>query len=288
MTDGQRLVAAALAQVGVSEATGRNDGALIEAWQREAELAHPASSPRGYHPGALTGAAWCAIFVKAMARDAGVQIDPMLTHPFTGYICQRADELGGLRPRGLAPVGSLFIKCGVHAGIVVRDRGNGLFDTVEGNSGNAVRQLVRDQSDGWRFVAWPGVGSAAGDAVVMRDSYGFDDLNLRPFLYGGWRTERARRIRREAFLAARPGWWAADVRIDTDSPFAFRAGPPGTYGATWRFGGWGTKALRAEKIEGYSRRVGHENLRIWSKRVPVVQGDDRSGVVTGDSDLSTR
>lgn len=280
MTNGQKVVASALAEVGVAEATGRNDGAKIEAWQRAAEAAYRDEYPVG----GLLGAAWCAIFVRSRFVAAGVPIDPRLVHPYTGYICQRADQLGGLAPRGLAPPGSLFIRCGVHVGIVVRDRGNGLIDTVEGNAGDAVRQLVRSKAD-WRIIVPPGIEDDPTPPVVMRDSFGFDDLRLRPTLYGGWSTPELRDHKMAAFSSAHPGLWTAPVRVDRDAPYAFRAGAAGTYGATWRFGGWTTKARRDELLDAYCARVGHRSVRTWRKRVPVPA--DLGGSATGAGAIST-
>lgn len=277
MASGQRVIAVAERYVGVAEATGRNDGPQIETWQRAAE------DSLGLPRGTYRGAPWCAIFVRAVYAEAGVPLDSMLGHPFTGFICQRADAMGGLAPDGLAPPGSLLIRCGIHVGLVVRDRGNGLIDTIEGNVGNAVRRLVRAR-DEWRVIVPPAVAGTI-TRVAMRDSYGFDDLNLRPRLFGGWATAKVRDARMEAFAAARPDMWTRAVRINRPSPFAFEAGPIGTHGATWQFGGWASREVREERLAAYARRVGHMNLRRWRRRVPV---SSEGGTATAAGALSTR
>lgn len=263
MTNGQRVVATALQFEGIHEASGRNDGRLIEEWQREAARAH------GYSEHTYRGQPWCAMFCKAVYRRAEVQAPERLTHPYTGYICQEADRLGGLRTSGPAPPGSMMIKCGTHVGFVVRDRGDGLLDTIEGNAGNAVRRLVRRSAD-WRIIVPEALmDEPAEPAVEMRDSYGFDDLETKPRLFGGWPTPEARDERMAAFRAARPGLWTAAVHLDRPSPYAFRAGRPGTHGERWRYGGWTTKEIREERIEAFESRHGHRNVRRWRRRVPV-------------------
>lgn len=212
---------------------------------------------------------WCAMAVGLAYRRAGVS-DAGLVHPYTGFICDRADAMGGLRPLEVAPPGSLVIRCGIHVEVLVQDRGNGLLDTIGGNVSNSVKQVVR-AADEWRLIVPPAVlADAEPPKPLFRMTYGFDDLNLKPTLYGGWPTRDARRQRRLAFLDRHPGWWARDVRINRPSPFAFEAGPEGSWGAKWRLGGWPSFDAREEEMAKYAKREGHKNLRTWSKRVPVL------------------
>lgn len=282
LTNGQRVVTTGLSLVGTREATHRNDGEPVETWQREAALAHGLAE-HTYNParrgGQIVGdgAPWCAIGVKHIFKAAGVELDPMLSHPFTGFICNRADQLGGLAPRGLAPAGSLGIKSGVHVFIVVHDRGNGVLETVECNSSDMVRTNLRNKSD-WRIIVPPGIEDHVDErpAFAMVTRYGFDDLDVMPALYGGWRTEHDRNVKMNGYQLAHPGMWAAPVMLDGKaSPFAFRAAPQGTYGMPWRFGGWASKAIREHEQAGYAAAAGHTNLRDWSKqvRVPAFAAD---------------
>lgn len=271
-SDGQRVAARALRYEGLSEPLGRNDGVQIELWQDR--------SGRKYGVD-YTGAPWCAIFIDNMAVEAGVEIDPMLTHPFTGFICQRADELGGLSPAGdLWPVGAWIIYCGVHVGIVVRDRGNGLVDTIEGNAGNAVRRLVREKSRA-RCIAWPGVGDATG-AVLTRPSFGFDDLAKKPLTYGPWATKKARDAQMESYTAPSGAWGPVPVKLDKEgSQFAFRVGRPGVeYGEPWRYGGWRSNEVRRRMIASYLRANPDAKIRIWRREVPLPSGGASADVST--------
>lgn len=211
---------------------------------------------------------WCAAAAGLAFYRAGVS-DSGLIHPYTGFICDRADALGGLRPSNGAPPGSLVIRCGIHVELLISDRGNGLLDTIGGNISNSVKQVVR-AADEWRIIVPPAILADATPPVpVFQMTYGFDDLNLKPHIYGGWATRDIRRQRRLAFLERRPGWWAREIRINRPSPFAFEAGPHGTFGAQWKRGGWAALDVREEELLAYANRVGHHNLRRWSKRVRV-------------------
>lgn len=214
---------------------------------------------------------WCAMAVGLAFQRAGIS-DSGLIHPYTGFICDRADAMGGLRPEPgkPAPPGSLVIRCGIHVELLEQDRGNGLLDDVGGNVGNEVKEVTR-AADEWRIIVPPAIAADARPIVpLFRMTYGFDDLNLRPTLYGGWPSRDARRQQRLRFLESHPGWWARDVRVNRASPFAFEAGPQGSYGAKWKRGGWPEFDIREEELEAYAERVGHRNLRRWSKRVQVL------------------
>lgn len=294
MTPGERYVAACLQYAGrVVERTGRNDGGQVEAWQREAERVYVKPA------GTYRGAPWCAIGAGAVARESGIGIaSPEMTswlwHPYTGYITQQADRMGGLQPTGPRVLpGSLIVNPGIHVGVVVNDRGNGLLDTVEFNAGDAVSRLVRNRAD-WRVVEWPGVGTpTAPRRFVM--SYGFDDLNVKPRRFGGWISESTRDQQIDALKATRPSWWTRRVRWDSaGSPYGFWGGAQGTWEsdwAWWEYGGWtaggdesAAKATRERQIDAFERAHGHRNVRVWARRVPVpVLGiSDLSGTVSSD------
>lgn len=270
-SNGELVAARALHYEGVREATGNNDGQPIERWQRASGVKYAAD---------YTGAPWCAIFIDNVAREAGVSIDRFLTHPYTGYICQRADQMGGLEPSARWPVGTWMIYCRIHVGIVVRDRGDGLLDTIEGNVNNGVRRLVREKSR-CRGIAWPGVGTATGSA--WRASYGFDDYSIRPTTYGPWGTKAGRdRVMDDYGKAPKGQWGPVAVRLDRDGPeYAFRIGAPGhKYGDPWRFGGWASKDRRDTIMDEYARNNPTAKLRTWAKRVPASTGGASSNIST--------
>lgn len=268
MPDGLDVIREAVRMEGVAEhPPGCNCGRHIDDWIAEASRAY------GVH---YSGAAWCAIFVRAMYLRAGLAIDDRLVHPFTGYICDRADELGGLAPKGLAPPASLVIKDGIHVGLCLMDHGDGFLTSIDGNSNHQVKRNYRDKRD-WRIIVPPGVEHTK-PKIIFRESYGFDDLNMKPLLYGPWGNKASRTKARKKYEAwakeARPGWWTADVSLRRNgrTVFAFRSGPPGSYDYPWERGGWPTKEQRQEVMTNYMKQVGHGNMRPWKKRVQVPMG----------------
>lgn len=284
MSNAARVLEVASGDVGTAEATGSNDGPRIREWQELAEAHYPA-----YPKGSLVGAPWCAIWVHSVFHRAGVELDHGLSHPWTGTICDtaRAQKLW-LAKGALAPPASIIVSCGIHTGIVVRDRGNGLLDTIEGNSGNAVRRVVRDKSE-WQILVPPAITGQDVPAVVMRDSWGFDDLHVKPDTWGGWARQQARDDKLRAFARNHPELWTAAVRLDRDNaPYAFRSGKRGTYGVTWKFGGWSARRIREERIAAYCRARGIKNeagIRRWKTRVPDIA--PQAGEATAAGAIST-
>lgn len=300
-TKGEMTVADALSFAGrVVEATGNNDGPQIEAMQREAEIEYAQS------PGTYAGAAWCAIFQGEVARRTlrdwafgAPQHD--LVHPYTGWIARQADAMGGLAPTSQrVPAGTMTLIPGVHVGLVVYDRGNGLLDTVEGNVGNAVRRMVRDKAD-WRLIVPPDVTASA--APVFVESYGFDDLTEKPTYLGGWTSVSLREAKRAGWELEHPGWWTRPVKTRRPSPYGFWTGPPGTWDddwGWWEYGGWTAggdakqaHAIREDQIDKFAAKHGHRNVRRWMRRVPVPMLGirDRSGgasSATAPGETSTR
>jgi len=262
LTYGQMILREADTFSGVAEATGRNDGARIRALQIEAARA------LGYDDNTYLGAPYCAIGVGHNVRTSGMPHDPNLVHPATAYMCAQARREGILfdAPK-LVPPGAFMIRCGVHTGHVVQDHG-ATFYAFEFNHNNRCDYTWRSKAD-WDFIVPKPLKDEPAPRVILVPRYGFDDLSIKPRLLGGWSTERIRRTQRERFEAANPGWWTQDVRINRPSPFAFRAGAPGTWSSPWEFGGWQTPEIREEKFEAYAARVGHRNLRIWRKNVPI-------------------
>lgn len=256
-TAGERVVATALSQVGVTESPpGSNSGPAVQKYQAP------------WHMG--TGWPWCGAFAAWSYVQAGVD-DSGLLSPSTAATCQRADAMGGLAPAGLAPPGSVGIVCGIHVFLVVHDRGDGLLDTIEGNSNDSVRRGVRARSD-WRVIVPPAIAAdAAPTEPLMVDSFGFDDLSLRPRVFGPWAGAEPRDSQMAAYRRAHPDDWTRAVRLAAGR-FAFEAGRPGTAGALWRFGGWPSQDVRVERMRAYGGGRPGAALRSWRKSVPVPAG----------------
>jgi hypothetical protein len=228
---------------------------------------------------------WCAMGAGLAYHRAGVS-DSGLIHPYTGFICDRADARGGLRPASRpAPPGSIVIRCGIHIEILEFDRHQeGLLETIGCNVDHSVKRLIR-AADEWRLIVPESIAAdASPPAPVFRTAYGFDDLNIKPGLYGGWPTRSRRKERRLRFLESHSGWWTREVRVNRPSPFAFYAGRPGTAGEIWRFGGWPSFDARERKLKEHAAKAGHENLRRWSKRILVPR--DSTAVKSEEESLT--
>ena len=202
----------------------------------------------------LQGVPWCACFVgyviansKADSKFKGVASE--IIDPYTGTIWDRARKRGLTHPgSGSVPEGSLFILPGKHVGLVWRTLNDGTFISIEGNSGDAVRSNRRAWADGWSAIILPNTGTPAKPKLVA--GYGFDDARVK--VYGGWPSAFLRDGQMRAFRRAHPGWWTQAVRIKRPSPFAFRAGPPGTWGH-FSFGPWTGKDAKARRDEVMDR-----------------------------------
>jgi hypothetical protein len=262
MNDGDRVIALALGHLGVRE-TRPNRGPEVDRFT-------------GHY--GMQGVPWCGCFVGYAYAEAGVD-DAGLCSPSVAVTCERADALGGLAPAGLAPPGTLMVKCGVHVGLVVRDRGDGVLDSVEGNTDNMVARRTRAKSD-WRLIVPPALAAQAPRPPITIPSYGFDDLNLKPNRYGGWATPEARDAQMAAYQQAHPTDWTRALRTTAPAPYAFEAGPAGNYGAPWKFGGWASKATRDAKMASYQQAHPLAPLRPWATSVPVPAG---APPTTGDS-----
>lgn len=239
---GQKYVKEAQKWLGLEENPwGSNTGGpIFDPWSKYAGYSSPVP--------------WCGVFTKAMAsKQHGMNWPEMesMTDGYTGYSVQRAKDKGWLKKGGAStPTGALFIKGGSsgHVGIVVTSSST-TFTTVEGNANKGVRSYTRSWSDGWQAIVPPSTGTAQSTAM-----YGFDDLSVKPTRYGGWPTAKARDEQMALFAAANPDKWTRAIRIDTKSPYAFEAGAKGTYGKTWKFGGWSEKSVRDKQLSGWQSK----------------------------------
>jgi hypothetical protein len=229
---------------------GSNQGQNISRWIREAGYGSPVP--------------WCGCFTLGIAKEIQYANAIEISHGYTGTIVARAQARGWLKAGGAkVPPGSLFVKGGAtgHVGIV-RDSSARLFETVEGNANHGVRVLTRAWDDGWQAVVFPDLGT---NAVVNVTTYGFEDLDIKPTRYGGWPTRQARDERMKQYQAANPTNWVRPIRVDRPSPFAFEAGLEDTFGDTWRFGTWTSKAVRDQQLARYRHTSPAAMIRTFSQ-----------------------
>jgi CHAP domain-containing protein len=133
---GQRIADVAQAEVGNAESPpGSNDGPRIADY-------------RAATVGAVAGQPWCAYFASWVANQAGVPIGP--NGSGLGYVPtvqSWAQQTGRFVPASSGPqVGDLVIfdrngdGTADHIGVVTAAGADGSFQTVEGNSGDAVSE----------------------------------------------------------------------------------------------------------------------------------------------------
>ena len=217
----------------------------------------------------LAGVPWCACFVGYCIAESGASAAykkdaKAVVHPSTAEMVARAKRKGWYKPPGkTTKPGDLFIIDGKHVGFVNSLNNDGTFQTVEGNAADGVRSYTRAWNDGWQVISIPNVGVPGPAAVV--DGYGFDDTRVK--IYGGWPTPEARNQQMRKFAAANPDWWTQAIRVQAQSRYAFRAGPPTTWGH-YTFGPWlhaTGKATRDAQLKKWQAK--HEGItaRPWKK-----------------------
>ncbi|MFB4298440.1 CHAP domain-containing protein [Actinomadura sp. NTSP31] len=146
------VIKLAKSQVGVEE--GRNGSTKYADWYASTPHAAVTARRDGGSVGDYKGAEWCDMFVSWLSAQTGVR-----NMGWDAYTVQHAswfkDEgKWGTKARPGAVVffdwqnGSRGGIDGIdHVGLVVKDNGNGTISTVEGNTGNAVQEKVRDKSE---------------------------------------------------------------------------------------------------------------------------------------------
>jgi hypothetical protein len=242
-------------------------GAMEGAPNRSGDpIINECQAPWGWPNG---GQPWCAMFVAYCVAESGAtpkykQAAKTIMSPSTAVMVDKAQRKGwyGGHSRNTKP-GDLFIIDGKHVGFINQVRNDGTFATIEGNASDGCRSLIRSWRDGWKVISIPGVGAPGPAAVV--DGYGFDDTRVK--LYGGWPTPEARNQQMRKFAAANPEFWTQAIRVARSSPFAFRAGPAGTYNR-WTYGPWlhGTgKQTRDKQMEQWSKKHEGVTARPWKK-----------------------
>jgi len=138
-----RIVALAVQEIGVREATGKNDGKRVETYLR--------------YVGLGKGNAWCAAFVSWCYGKAGLAAprnawSPAL-FPMTRRYTARQIEQGTVRQADLFAIYSPSLQRINHVGIVRKKEGNWIV-TVEGNVDNRVLSKRRPLATIYAFSNW--------------------------------------------------------------------------------------------------------------------------------------
>jgi hypothetical protein len=179
MTPGQRVAKEAEKYVGVTEVPrGANRGRPYpEKWMSKWGLG--------------TGWPWCAAYAEAMFQATGVS-DDGIGHPSTAVMYSRAKAKPGSIVSRPMP-GCYILWPGKHVGIVVRDLGNNVALTVEGNSSDSVAYRKRAYGPGTGVVFVAPTEIRKGHVPVMpRRDYYLQDVGAKPRFVGPWRTKAAR------------------------------------------------------------------------------------------------
>jgi len=233
VTSNQRVVATAARYVGVREnPPGSNRGPLIDKWEAYWRL--------GY-----LGWPWCGAFASAVLREADVTD---VSHPSTAEICRKARERRWVTN---TPVpGALIVWCGTHVGILVSEVSPGVWNTIEGNSGDQVARRVRSLA-GATLVVSPELRHAQPS---LERAYYLEDTKVVPKMYGPWATRQARE---KAISRLSPANRALARRVKLGKKFAFTLGRR-------VYGPWLDQAGRDSAQKVLERRLGR-SLRPFSR-----------------------
>jgi len=141
---GAEIVNIAQSQVGQHEVPmGSNDGPAIAMYRTATQ-------------GAMAGEPWCAYFVSWAARQAGEPLGPQgQGYGYVGDIWNWAQQTGRAIPNGPGVVpqpGDLILFGTEHVGIVKQVLPNGSIETIEGNYGNAVQNVIRGAGEATGYV----------------------------------------------------------------------------------------------------------------------------------------
>ena len=135
-----RIIQIASAEIGVREATGRNDGLRVEEYLQ--------------YTGLGKGHEWCAAFVSWCYRQAGLS---QPRNPWSPALFPQARRYqSGVRailPADLFAIYGPAAKRINHVGIVQRHEGN-YIRTIEGNSNNRVESRRRHVRTLYVFADW--------------------------------------------------------------------------------------------------------------------------------------
>jgi hypothetical protein len=237
---GDRVIVVASKYLGMRESGGANRGPIIDKWASH---------------WSLRGVAWCGIGLSAWYREAGVD-DGGVIHPSVAEMCRRAREKGYVWDgRSAIPTGAIWAACGVHTCLLNTPLGDGVWSTIEGNSGDMVRTGQRRVGDALILIP-PALREAAAPPTR---TYWLEDPKAQPRLYGPWR-EREARDRKLATIPPARRRRARLVNHREQRQWAWVEGPRRLYGP------WSSKDARDVAREALTDRLGHQ-LRAFSREV---------------------
>ena len=233
---------------------------------------------------------WCANFLILISNQVGYknyqhQKNGGIGHGYTGYMWDKAKAKGWLKS---TPVpGSIGIKNGKHVFLVVtKPNSSGYYESIGGNESDKVRHATRHTSEGWSFIVPPDLGSATGSTT--KTMYAFEDLHLKPKIFGGWPSKQTRDDQYDKRAAynerENTGRWLRKVKVKGN--YAFEEGEPGTWGQTYNFGGWESKASRDKVMADYQASNPGRPLRTYNYKKTVTGGGGATG--TPDSSGDTK
>lgn len=209
-----RIIRAAEAEVGtVEEPLGSNTGERVRAYQGSTYLAG-------------TGWPWCAAFWCWCLRAAGVpkEVAWQIASPSVARSCDNARALGLICP---PRPGAAIAWYGVHVEILHSYMGGGVWRTIGGNTGDAVRHRTRSVAGAVVFGP-PGLEDTSA-AVLSEPLYWLEDLGAAErFAPGRWdRRSYAERALSHLDPAAQR---LAAVTVSEDGWWRLRVGQPRHYG----------------------------------------------------------
>lgn len=234
LSAGQKVARQAARYLGESERpAGSNRGANIDRWQKTWGM--------GY------GWPWCAAYADAMYAESGVD-DDGLGHPSTAVMYQRAIDRGAVVTD---PVPGAFILWpGKHVGICADFSPDGKHVvTYEGNSGDAIRQRVREYGPGTGAVIVAPKSVRQQAPAAASKQYYVEDPGAAPVFRGPWKT----RAMRDVAIARLPEDRRKRVRrVRTKRGYGFYEGPRRVYGP------WADKSARDFAAKVLATRLGRK------------------------------
>lgn len=250
MTKGQKVIDKADNYLWVEEILGSNSSPQIDKWEAR---------------WGLKGEPWCGMFADAMFAEAGVS-DSGLCHPAVQEMCNRASRQGAYW-NGKHPIlpGSLWAKCGIHVGIIVKDNMDGTVYTIEGNKNNSVSRGKRNISDA-RIIVPPEVAEDVYVPPIYE--YWLEDTNSKLKLLtvkekvARWRAKASRdKVLAQLKQNNPTNRYRPISRIDKKGVrwYYITVGPLRFYGP------WDTKDQRSKGKEILESRLGHI-LREFSRK----------------------
>lgn len=206
---GETIVDIAEGEVGVHETPMGSNRGGCEKYQR----------PYGE---IYVGLAWCATFDGYCWAEAGIPNARTMASPSTGLMAQYAHDHGLV---GAPRPGAAFVIPWVHTGLLHSLIGGSIWNTIEGNSGDAVRNRIRNIA-GTVIVVPPGLALPAPGSAPAVQFY-FHDTRPELARMGGFKT-RAARAQHIAKLSLD---WQARVSLWHDAKgYGFTVGAKVLYG----------------------------------------------------------